>query len=150
MTDFPAASQDRLRALECPQFESTPWAQGPPLAERRVAIVSTAGLIERGDRLHSLPSPDFRSIGDDAPEADVLMNHISVNFDRTGFMRDMNVAFPRARLHDLVADGTIGSVASRHYAFMGATDPVKMTDRAAEVIEAMHADEVDTVLLVPV
>ncbi len=150
LSDFPRASQERLLALECQTFESTPFTIGSPLAERRVAIVSTAGLIVRGDALHGLPSAEFRVIPDDTPVEDVLMNHISVNFDRTGFQQDMDVAFPRTRLHELAADGLIGCVASRHYSFMGATDPVKMADAAEGVIEAMHADEVDTVLLVPI
>ena len=150
LSDFPLSNQERLRALECQTFESTPFTVGGPLAERRVTIVSTAGLIVRGDRLHGLPSAEFRVIPDDTPVEDVLMNHISVNFDRTGFQKDMDVAFPRTRLHELATDGFIGSVASRHYSFMGATDPARMTDTASEVIESMHSDEVDTVLLVPI
>jgi D-proline reductase (dithiol) PrdB len=48
------------------------------------------------------------------------MSHISVNFDRTGFHQDLNVVFPINRLGELVADGTVGSMASVHYSFMGA------------------------------
>jgi len=33
-----------------PKFETLPWAAGPPLNRRRVAIVSTAGLHQREDR----------------------------------------------------------------------------------------------------
>jgi len=34
----------RLAELECPDFQTTPWVEGKPLNERRVAIVSSAGL----------------------------------------------------------------------------------------------------------
>ena len=47
------------------------------------------------------------------------MSHVSVNFDRTGFQRDLNVVLPRDRLDELVASGKIGGVAPEHYSFMG-------------------------------
>jgi len=34
----------------CPPYDDTPLLAGKPLAERRVAIISTAGLHKRGDR----------------------------------------------------------------------------------------------------
>lgn len=49
LTDFPPAQAKRYAELECPSFETTPWVHGPPLAERRVAIVSSAGLFIRGE-----------------------------------------------------------------------------------------------------
>ena len=39
----------RLAEIECPDFKTTPWVEGPPLKERRVAIVSSAGLVVRGE-----------------------------------------------------------------------------------------------------
>ena len=39
----------RLAEIECPNFTTTPWVEGKPLSERRVAIVSSAKV--RGDKV---------------------------------------------------------------------------------------------------
>ncbi len=56
------------------------------------------------------------------------MSHISVNFDRTGFQEDLNVAFPLERLRELHKDGVVGSIADLHYSFMGAS-PIRRSSR---------------------
>ena len=78
------------------------------------------------------------------------MSHISTNFDRTGFQQDHNVVLPIDRLNELAADGTIGSVASVHYSFMGATHPAKLERTARHLAGLLKQDQVDAVLLVPV
>ena len=40
LSDLPAGQAKRLAELECPEFATRPWVAGPPLSERRVAIVS--------------------------------------------------------------------------------------------------------------
>ena len=57
-----APVRDSILAIPLPTFETTPWQPGPPLAERRVAIVTTAGLHRPGDRpyeLHGGRAADF-------------------------------------------------------------------------------------------
>ena len=49
LTDLPSDQARRLAELECPDFETQPWVAGPALSQRRVAIVSSAGLVVRGD-----------------------------------------------------------------------------------------------------
>ena len=44
----------------------------------------------------------------------------------------------------------IGSVAEKHYTFMGAADPRDMEKSALEVSAEMKKEAVDTVFLVPV
>jgi D-proline reductase (dithiol) PrdB len=78
------------------------------------------------------------------------MTHISTNFDRTGFQQDWNVVFPLARLLELAADNTIGSVADYHYSFMGAADPANMENGARKLAGLLRGDRVDAALLVPV
>jgi len=73
-----------------------------------------------------------------------------VNYDRTGFQEDRNVVFPIDRLRELVAEGTIGSVAAMHYSFMGATDPIQMEPYARELAGQLKSDQVDAVILSPV
>ncbi len=150
LSDLPAAMAKRLAELECPDFTTTPWVEGPPLARRRVAVVSSAGLVVRGEPPFRGRDPDFRTIPAATPAGQLLMSHISINYDRTGFAEDRNVVFPLDRLGELAAEGAIGSVAATHYSFMGATDPVLMEGYAREVAGQLKQDKVDAVILSPV
>jgi len=147
---LPAAMASRLAELECPEFATSPWVSGKPLSQRRVAIVSSAGLVVRGDRVFRGRDADYREIPATVHPTDLLCSHISINFDRTGFQEDWNVVFPLDRLKEMAAQRSIGSVAASHYSFMGATDPVHMVDGAAEVAAKLKADKVDAVLLTSV
>ena len=150
LSDLPPAQAKRLAETECPQFDTTPFVSGPPLAQRRIAIVSSAGLFVRGGEPFRGRDADYRAIAGDVAWDDLLTSHISVNFDRTGLQEDWNVAFPRDRLQELAAEGVIGSVATRHYSFMGASDPLAMAPYARELAGRLKQEEVDSVLLTPV
>jgi D-proline reductase (dithiol) PrdB len=84
------------------------------------------------------------------PASDLLISHVSINFDRTGFQRDVNVVYPLDRLREMAADGVIGGVADTHYTVMGSTDPVGMTEAADRIAAQMRLEGADTVLLSPV
>ncbi len=150
LTNLPAAMAKRLAELECPDFATRPWVEGPPVAQRRVAVVSSAGLMVRGEKVFRGRDPDYRTIPSATRPDELLISHISINFDRTGFQEDWNVVFPLDRLNEMAADGEIGSVAAMHYSFMGATDPVQMADYAREVAGRLRQDQVDAVILSPV
>src|SRR5438445_9342782 len=150
LTDLPSAQAQRLAELECPDFTTRPWVGGPALPQRRVAIVSSAGLVVRGEDPFRGRDADYRAIPADTKPKDLLISHISINFDRTGFQEDWNVVFPLDRLNELAAEGAIGSVAATHYSFMGATDPREMERAAREVAARLKQDRVDAVLLSPV
>lgn len=147
---MPEPMRSHLATLPCPTFETRPWMPGPPLSCRRVAIISTAGLHRRSDRPFEGMSGDYRVIPGDCNAKDLVMTHISTNFDRTGFQEDWNVVFPLDRLRELAADGVIGSVADYHYSFMGATDPADMEISARTLAGLLKGDRVDAALLVPV
>jgi D-proline reductase (dithiol) PrdB len=93
---------------------------------------------------------DYRIIQGNISARDLVMTHISTNFDRTGFQQDWNVAFPLDRLKELAKEGIIGSVAAYHYSFMGATDPAEMEPAARNLAVLLKGDQVDGALLVPV
>ena len=150
LDQFPEPMRSHLADLPCPSFPTTPWATGPDLSKRRVALISTAGVHRRGDRPFESMSGDYRLIPGGIPAGDLVMTHISTNFDRTGFQQDWNVVFPLDRLRELAQEGIIGSVADYHYSFMGAIDPVPMEPKAREVAKLLLKDGVDAVLLVPV
>ena len=138
-----------LADTACPEFDEQPWVDGPSIRQRRVAMVSTAGLMHRGDRPFSLGAVDYRIIDIESDE-DILMSHVSPNFDRSGFARDYNVALPVDRLKEMADQGEIGSVAGYHYSFMGATEPEKMEPAARMLAKNLRGDKVDLVLLVPI
>jgi len=145
------AEQEFHEGVSCPTFETQPWVEGPPISLRRVAIVSTAGLHRRGDRPFTFDATDgYRIIPGDIAASDLVMTHVSANFDRTGFQHDWNIVFPVDRLRELSEEGIIGSVASYCYSFMGAHDPMALEDQARRVADLMRKDEVNAVLLVPV
>ena len=150
LTDLPPGQAQRLAELECPDFATRPWVAGPPLAERRVAIVSSAGLVVRGQDPFRGRDPDYRAIPASIAADELLCSHISINFDRTGFQEDWNVVFPLDRLRELAAAGAIGALAQTHYSFMGATDPVQMEPHARELAGRLKQDRVDAVILSPV
>jgi D-proline reductase (dithiol) PrdB len=145
---------DKLREVlinqELPEFETTPWADGPPLAERRIALIATSGLHRRDDPPFTAGSGEYRIIPDDTDMDDLVMSHISTNFDRTGFYRDLNVVFPIDRLRELRDEGVIGSIASRHYSFMGATPPEVMEPLARDLAAIMREDAVGGIVFCPV
>jgi D-proline reductase (dithiol) PrdB len=147
---MPQPMAERLAALDCPDFETRPWVEGRPLGQRRVAIVSSAGLVVRGERPFRGREADYRAIPSTTRPDQLLCSHISINFDRTGFQEDWNVVFPLDRLCELAAEGTIGAVAATHYSFMGATDPREMAGNARELAGRLKADGVDAAILPPV
>jgi D-proline reductase (dithiol) PrdB len=146
-----------LLAMPCPTFDTQPWVPGPALPQRRVALISTAGLHRREDRPFAVTAGharamagDYRVIPHDIAANDPVMSHVSTNFDRTGFQQDWNVVFPLDRLRELAQDGVIGSVAALHYSFMGATEPGQMEAAAHTLVRLLTQDHVNAVCLVPV
>jgi len=150
LDQLPELMRSHIAALECPNFKIQPWIGGPPLSQRRVSMVSTAGLHRRDDRPFSIMSGDYRIIPGNIATNDLVMSHISTNFDRTGFQQDWNVVFPLNRLRELADQGIIGSVADFHYSFMGATDPKLMEQTARVLADLLKKDQVNAILLVPV
>lgn len=148
--DIPQPTRDVVLNLPCPVFDTTPFVPGPPLAQRRIAILSSAALIKRGDAPFPFGSGECRFISADTPSGDLLISHVSINFDRTGWQRDINVVYPIDRLRELAADGTIGGVADTHYTVMGSSDPAAMDEAVSQIAGQLKQERIDSVLLTPV
>ena len=148
---IPSGEQKMMIELDCSGFEGrTPFVPPQPLKERRISMISTAALNMRDDEIYERDATDYRIIPGDVNPADVVMSHVSVNFDRTGFQQDLNVCFPIDRLHELAEAGVIGSVANFHFTVSGAAHPNDLKDSAQSIARTMKADSVDTVLLIPI
>jgi D-proline reductase (dithiol) PrdB len=151
LSDIDPGSAKHLLDKECPPFKTAPWVTGPPVDERRVAIVTSAGLHRRDDRNFSLRDLSYRVIPGDIDTSDLVMTQSSVNYDRTGFQQDVNVVFPIDRLRELCDAGEVGEIADYHYAINGAGWlPHEIEATAREMAGLLKEDRVNAVLLVPV
>ncbi len=151
LNELSEAEREHLLGKALPAYETTPWVEGPPLSQRRVALVTTAGLHRVDDEAFDVVDLSYRVIPGEIDLDELTMTHSSVHFDRVGFHEDVNTVFPLDRLRELAADGTIGSVAEHHYSLMGAGWPPEMIEpTAVELARLLQADGVDAICLVPV
>ena len=128
-----------------------PWVAGPALNKRRVALVTSAGIHRSDDQpFTDKTAAEYRIIPGSVKASELVMSHLSSNFDRSGFQQDINVVFPIDRLKELVAEGIVGSVAEYHYAFNGSTPTLQLEPRARQLAGLLKKDGVDAVLLTPV
>ena len=112
--------------------------------------MTSAGLHKpEVDRFKSLDQ-SYRELSE--PFESLVMSQGSQNFDRSGFMQDRNVVFPIDRLHELADQGVIGSVAKKHYSFMGAIFEFStiQQDSGPACAKQLIEDGTDVVLLTPV
>lgn len=137
-----------------------PWTPlVKPLPECTVALVSSAALalnsdppfdlqIERTDPWFSDPS--HRIIPRDTRTGEVRVCHLHINPE---FARqDLNCVMPLERLADLVRLGEVGNSAGSHYSYNGYTlRPERMLQETVpSIVERMHRERVDAIVLVPV
>ena len=78
---------------------------------------------------------------------ELIMSHVSTNFDRTGFYQDVNLVLPIERLKELSIEGQIGEPSEFHYSFMGATPPVALAAVAEDLAKTLKNDGVNGVVL---
>lgn len=157
ITDLPLWLRATLKLYPWRRVTPTPLVHlAKPLAECRVALVTTAGLVAPGgipfDESVRGGDWSYRVIAGSVDVASLGEFHRSGSFDHAGIEADRNLALPLDRLHELVLDRSIGGVAPRHLSFMGSiTAPGRLIQRSApEAAELLVQDEVDLALLVPV
>jgi D-proline reductase (dithiol) PrdB len=148
--DLSEAEQNYQKGLRLLEFDDAPYVAPKPMNKRRIALLTTAGIERRSTKPYPFFSGEFRMIPADAEPGELVMSHLSPNFDRSGFQQDINVVFPIDRLRELAAQGEIGSVARYHYSFMGGSDPEAMEPFVPELAQLLRDDDVDTVVLCPV
>jgi len=142
-----------VAGMPIPPLPPPSFTSPPPLDGARVAIVTTAGVMRLGEKAWTHDDTSFRVFRRD--EADLLIGHVSISFDRAGVSADRNVVLPIDRLAELAADGVIGSVADRHISFMGALRAAELLstvilDSGPAAAKTLRADGVDIVVLTPV
>lgn len=150
LAEYEESEREHLLKLPCPTYTSSPYITGLKVSQARIALISTAGLHRRSDRPFGVGETGYRLIPKEVEAQDLVMSHVSTNFDRTGFQMDMNMVFPLDRLRELEEQEFIGSLAEYHYSFMGATPPDNMKQEVCQLAAILKKDLVDAVLLVPV
>lgn len=146
-----------LEMFPCMEHDDAPWtAMRKPLADCRVALVTSAGLHLRGDAPFVTDhqgggDSSFRVIPRGTAAADLIQSHVSIGFDHTSIYRDINVTFPMDRLEELREEGVIGSLADNYYSFMGALrDGSRVAaETGPEAARRMLAEGVEVALLTP-
>ena len=157
ISDLKLAYQVFMRAYP---YRRVDWHPGAclekPLPDARVAVVTTAAYF-RPDQPPfdtSVRGGDYsyRVIPLDTDLSTLRIAHKSNAFDIRGIASDKNLALPLDRLKSLAEEGVIGSVAPRHFSFMGsiAAPGLLIANTAPEVARMLVEDLVDAVLLTPV
>lgn len=126
-----------------------------PLADCRVALITTGGIHLPEQAAFDMTNPDgdagYRVIPGDADLMQLTITH--KYYDHRDADADRNIIFPLDHLRDLARQAVIGSVAPRHFGFMGHIDgdqiAVLNEQSAAAVAAMLREDQVDCVLLTP-
>ena len=139
---------------------SVPWtALAAPLAEARVALVSSAGLARADDEPFDQEGerrdpwwgdPTVRVIPRDVDPSAVRLQHLHV--DPRPAAEDLDCVLPLRRLQELVEAGVVGESAPRHLSMMGyqLRDAPVLEVTAPAVLDILAEDQVDLALFVPV
>ena len=157
--DFALLERDFARKLGLRNFDwvrkedySPTHLPTRPLSSCRVALVSTAGIYQRGQKPFALRlsgDASFRLIDGEKSVAELRARHGGYDGRRAG--KDLNCLFPLDRLHELVAAKRVESASKRHISFMGYVPyPTELEEviapRAGQIL---IEDGVDLVLLSP-
>ena len=101
LADLPDYEREHLLAKNLPPLEPPAWTRlEKPLAEMRLALITTAGLHLRGDAAFDFADAGFRPIPNEADAGSLVTSHSSANFDRSGFAEDVNLVFPIDRFRE--------------------------------------------------
>jgi D-proline reductase (dithiol) PrdB len=149
--------------LEPEPVRNIPWTPLPaPLDACTFGLVTTAGLFHRGaeppfdiNRERQEPTwgdPGYRTLPGNLRQDELGVSHL--HYATGDVQTDMNILLPLHRFRYLVAEGTIGGLASHAYSFTGYQG--YPTDTTAwqhvygpEVAEKLRTEGVDCVFLTP-
>ncbi len=129
-----------------------PWSPlRTPLSACRVGLVGSGGVYRAGQiAFHHRDDTSLRVIDSAVPVSELRTSHFA--YDRTAARQDPNVVFPLDPLRELAAEGAIGDLSPRAYAFMGGIYSARRVRDvlAPEISRRLAEDQVDLALLVPV
>jgi len=133
-----------------------PWAPlRRPLAQSRVALVTTAGVHVAADTPFDMRDrdgdPSFRVIPSETPAQALTITHDY--YDHSAADRDINVVLPIDRLREAHAAGRVGGLGPRIYSFMGHVDGPHIRTllevTAPQVARRLVEDGADAAVMTP-
>ena len=155
--ELPLKYRISIRAYRWRTIAETPWSTlRVPLAQARVALVTSAGLyrpgVDAGFGTREGEDITARYLPSDVSLGALAIGQTSDAFDRAALIKDKNLALPLDRLRELKSLGEIGGVAPRAVSFNGSLlAPGRfIKETAPEIVDALLADDVDAALFVPV
>ena len=156
LTILSEINRKSMLMFPCLESDDTPWSPlRKPLDQAKLALVTSAGIHLREDKPF-IGDPhggdtSYRIIPSTVKASDILQSHVSIGFDHTAIMRDLNVTFPADRLRELVDKGIVGSLAHNYYSFMGAIrNPKPLIEQSGpDVAHRLKGEGVDLVFLTP-
>jgi hypothetical protein len=125
-----------------------PWTPfRGPLAEAKVCLLSSAAVRLRTDPAYDTDGDlTHRVIPGSATAADLAYD--DTHFSHACADADINCLYPLDRLRELVADGRVGGVTERHFAFGFTTKLKQLRDETFPLLlKAVERERPDIVLL---
>ena len=153
---FPVLTARWLKKQQLDDYGPPPWVPfSKPLADCRIALVTTAGVHCREDTPFNMADtdgdPTYRIIPRDVARDALWITHDY--YDHRDADKDINIVLPLDRLQELVEEGLIGESASYHYSFMGHIDGPHvsrlLSATAPEAARRLQKERVDAVVLTP-
>lgn len=126
-----------------------------PLSAARGVLITTGGVHLKTQPPFDMENRDgdasYREIPDNVALDEITITH--KYYDHRDADADLNVIFPLAHFHELVRRGVVGSLASRHFGFMGHIEGEQLATliqrSAPEVAAKLRAEGVDFAFLTP-
>ena len=116
------------------------------LSECRVALVTTSGAYVTGMEPFTDNDLSFRLIPDNTATREI--HFVPGHYDTSRAAVDPNVLFPLDRIHDLLADGTIGKVAEQHISMGLTTELRKLKEEVSwDIAKVVIQNRPDVVVL---
>jgi D-proline reductase (dithiol) PrdB len=121
-----------------------------PISESTIGIFTSAGVQLANDKpLAETNDLSYRLISRESPASEMVIAHKTPV--RVWAVQDINVAFPRDRLVELEAEGTIGQLAPRSVSMVGSI--TKYTELIQKTVPSIQnefeSQGVDLVFLFP-
>ncbi|GLB81415.1 hypothetical protein SRL2020226_39480 [Mycobacterium kiyosense] len=149
--DAGAGSDAPRRSAELPQFDTpTMVPVHKPVPELTVGLLVSLGAHAPGQEpLQRTNDLSYRLIPRTVPSDQIVFDHATPA--RFWADEDLNVAFPRDRMAELEAEGTIGALAPDAVSILGSITKWKQlaTETAPRIRDEFRRQHVDLVLVVP-
>ena len=120
-----------------------------PLAECKVALISSGGIMYRDQPRFHREDASYRRIPKNATREDLSIWHFG--YPTRDAERDPNCVFPLERMRELEARGVIGELTDPAFSFMGGIYSArKVRDQlASQILSELKRAHADALFLVP-